>query len=78
VKKNEADAMALICPFCSIMCDEYQATIGDGFGMEYNLPALFYPQLLGLALGYDSKTLGLNKNKVKAKHLVKRIMGEEK
>lgn len=78
VKKNEADAMALICPFCSIMCDEYQATIGDGFGTEYNLPALFYPQLLGLALGYDSKTLGLNKNKVKAKHLVKRIMGEEK
>lgn len=76
-KNNEADAMALICPFCSIMCDEYQATIGEGFGVEYNLPALFYPQLLGLALGYDAKALGLNRNKVKARHLVKRIMGEE-
>jgi heterodisulfide reductase subunit B len=58
------------------MCDEYQATIGEGFGIEYKIPVLFYPQLLGLALGYDMKTLGLNKNKVKAKHLVKRIMGE--
>jgi heterodisulfide reductase subunit B len=78
VKKHEADSMALLCPFCSIMFDEYQPSIGEGFHTEYNIPALFYPQLLGLAMGYDPKTLGINKNKVKAKKLVKRILGDEK
>jgi heterodisulfide reductase subunit B len=76
VKKHEADAMALLCPFCSIMFDEYQPSIGEGFGTEYNIPALFYTQLLGLAMGYDVKTLGINKNKVKAKKLLKKITGE--
>ncbi len=76
VKKHEPDAMALLCPFCSIMFDEYQPSIGEGFGTEYNIPALFYTQLLGLALGYDPKTLGINRNKVKAKKLLKRIIGE--
>lgn len=77
VKKHNADTMALLCPFCSIMFDEYQPSIGEGFRTEYDIPALFYTQLLGLALGYDVKTLGINKNKVKAKKLLKKILGEE-
>jgi heterodisulfide reductase subunit B len=76
VKASGADTMACLCPFCSIMIDEYQPTIGEGFGIEYKIPALFYTQLLGLAQGFDAKELGINKNKVKAKHLLKKIAGD--
>ena len=75
-KRNEADAMALLCPFCSIMIDEYQPTIGENSGIEYNIPALFYTQLLGLAQGFDAKELAINRNKVKAKQLLKKIAGD--
>ncbi len=76
VKENNADAMACLCPFCSIMIDEYQPTIGEGFGMEYKIPALFYTQLLGLALGYEARELGINRNKVKANQFLKKIAGD--
>jgi heterodisulfide reductase subunit B len=76
VKSHNPDAMALLCPFCSIMFDEYQPSIGENNGTEYNIPALYYTQLLGLALGFDYKSLGINKNNVKAKKLLKKISGE--
>ena len=64
-----ADAVCLICPFCSVMYDSNQKSIEAEFGVTYNLPVLFLPQLLGLAMGYDRKELGLNINVVKMKHL---------
>jgi heterodisulfide reductase subunit B len=77
MKKHNPDSMALLCPFCSIMFDEYQPSIGENNGVEYDIPALFYTQLLGLAFGYDAKTLGINKNNVKAKKLLNKISGED-
>ncbi|MCK5561896.1 MAG: CoB--CoM heterodisulfide reductase iron-sulfur subunit B family protein [Thermoplasmata archaeon] len=76
VKFSKADAIVLLCPFCSIMLDEYQDTIGDGFHVEYNLPTLYYTQLLGLAMGYKYKELGLNQNVVKTKKLIEKIVPE--
>jgi heterodisulfide reductase subunit B len=74
VKSAGADAMTLACPSCSIMYDEYQRTIGRRFDVEYKIPALYYPQLLGLALGFDpKKDLALNKNVVKARNLIERF-----
>lgn len=77
VKSLEADAMATICPFCHLMYDEYQATIGNKYGKDYNIPSLFFTQLLGLAFGHKPKELGLKFNAVRTKGLVKKIMGEE-
>lgn len=78
VKAAKADAMTVICPFCSIMYDANQKGVEIKFEVEkYNIPVLYYPQLLGLALGYEFKELGLHKNKVKAKDLVKSILPDE-
>jgi heterodisulfide reductase subunit B len=77
VKSLEADAMATICPFCHLMYDEYQATIGNKYGKDYNIPSLFFTQLLGLAFGHKPKELGLKFNAVRTKGFVKKIMGEE-
>lgn len=75
VKSLGADAMATICPFCHVMYDEYQATIGTKYEVEYEIPTLFFTQLLGLAFGHEPKELGLKLNAVSTKSLVKRIGG---
>jgi heterodisulfide reductase subunit B len=65
-----ADAMCLVCPFCSVMYDDNQKSIESEFGESYKLPVLYLPQLLGLARGFDRKELGLNLNVIKTKELL--------
>jgi len=69
----KADALCLVCPFCSVMYDGNQKSIEAEFNATYNLPVLYLTQVLGLAMGFDTKELGLNMNVVKTKELVARI-----
>jgi heterodisulfide reductase subunit B len=64
-----ADAICLVCPFCAVMYDSNQKSIESAFGVSYKLPVLYLTQILGLAMGFGSKELGLNMNVVKTKHL---------
>ncbi|OGL42861.1 MAG: hypothetical protein A2W05_02285 [Candidatus Schekmanbacteria bacterium RBG_16_38_10] len=73
MKESGADAICLVCPFCSVMYDGNQRSIEELFQTKYELPVLFYPQLLGLAMGIDSKELGLQLNVVKTKGLLEKI-----
>ncbi len=68
-----ADAMVLICPFCSVMYESNQKKIEKVFEKEYKLPVLYYPQLLGLALGIDPDELGLKMNRIRTIDLLKKI-----
>lgn len=78
VKEVGADAMTLICPFCSIMYDEFQPTIESKFETEYKIPVLYYPQLLGIAMGFDpKKELAVKKNQVSVKPLLRKIEGSD-
>jgi heterodisulfide reductase subunit B len=52
------------------MYEDNQKKIESKFNATYNLPVLYYPQVLGLALGLDPKQLGFRLNKVKAKELL--------
>jgi len=71
VKAVGADIIALVCPFCAVMYDEYQSTVEDKKEEEFGIPVLYLPQLLGLAMGFDwKKDLLINKNAVKAKKLL--------
>ncbi|MDI6703912.1 MAG: CoB--CoM heterodisulfide reductase iron-sulfur subunit B family protein [bacterium] len=74
ISKESADCMTLICPFCAVMYDDNQKGISLQAGKEYNLPVLYYTQLIGLAMGMDPKRdLGLQFNKVKTKELLSKI-----
>ncbi len=68
-----ADAMVLMCPLCGSMYDRNQRVVERRFNATYNLPVLFYPQLLGLALGMDPKGLGLDMNRVKTSDLLSKL-----
>jgi heterodisulfide reductase subunit B len=72
LKDAGADALCLVCPFCSVMYDGNQKSIEAEFDVEYKLPVLYLTQILGLAMGFGRKELGLNMNVVKTKELLKR------
>lgn len=73
IQARKADAMVLICPFCSVMYEGNQRKIEKVFQKEYKLPVLFYPQLLGLALGMDPDELGMKMNRVRPTELLKKL-----
>jgi heterodisulfide reductase subunit B len=73
VRDAEADAMVLICPFCDVMYEQSQKKIAKQFEEEYNVPVLYLPQVLGLALGFSPEEMGLKQNRVKPRRIVARF-----
>ena len=71
LKAAGADALCLVCPFCSVMYDGNQKSIESAHEIEYKMPVLYLTQILGMAMGFDRKALGLNMNVVKTKELLK-------
>ena len=47
-----------------IQFDTVQKMIFSSRGNNLNLPSVLYPQLLGLSMGMDGKTLGLDMNQL--------------
>jgi heterodisulfide reductase subunit B len=76
VTKAEADAMVLICPFCAIMYEANQRRVEKAYETTYRLPVLYYPQVLGLAMGFSAEEVGIKLNRVKPGALIKRLRAE--
>jgi len=76
VIEAKADALISICPFCSVMYEGNQKRIEKEFEVTYKLPILYYPQLLGLALGIEPIDLGFKLNRIKAKALLEKLESE--
>ncbi len=70
IKEAGENAICLVCPFCAVMFDGNQKTIETEFKIGYDLPVIYLPQLLGLAMGFGAKELGFNMNVVKTKNLL--------
>lgn len=71
VTAAEADAMILICPFCAIMYEANQRRVEKLYETTYRLPVLYYPQILGLAMGFSVEEMGFRLNRVKPLKIVK-------
>ena len=57
-----ADYITPVCSYCHLQFDTAQINMRDENPAEKLLPVLLYPQLLGLCLGIDEKTLGIEQN----------------
>lgn len=57
-----ADYITPVCAYCHLQFDTTQPAIRSGEEGEKLLPVLLLPQLLGLCLGIDGRTLGLEQN----------------
>ena len=60
-KAAGANAVAVGCPFCQLLLDLYQDKLESIKGTTFNLPIMFFSQLMGLAMGLDRAQLGLEK-----------------
>jgi len=67
------DGMVVSCPDCQLMFDAKQKDAGTTVGAKLNVPVVYYTQLLGLALGIDQKSLGLDLNQSPVEQLITRI-----
>jgi heterodisulfide reductase subunit B2 len=55
-----AQCVAVTCPLCQMNLDAFQSAINKTYGTNFNLPIIYFTQLMGVAFGLDSKVLGLN------------------
>jgi heterodisulfide reductase subunit B len=60
--ENKAQVIVTTCPLCQINLEGYQEKINKMFKTRFNIPVLFFTQLLGLALGGNPKELGINRS----------------
>lgn len=57
-----AQCITTSCPLCQTNLDAYQSRVNSKFKTNYNLPILFFTQLMGVAFGLNSEDLGLKTN----------------
>jgi heterodisulfide reductase subunit B len=63
-KRAGAHFLCTACPFCHQQFDTVQKSMVAQNGGEGYLGAILYPQLLGLCMGIDPDSLGINRNKL--------------
>jgi heterodisulfide reductase subunit B len=68
-----ADVIVTICPMCQLNLDAYQDAVNQYFGTDFNIPILYFTQLLGLSFGFGETTLGIGKEMVAARPALSRI-----
>lgn len=67
-----ADAIAITCPLCQINLELRQKDVEKKYGEEYNMPVLYFTEILGLSFGLSPQILGLDRHIVDAMELLRR------
>lgn len=63
----EADIIVTLCPMCQLNLDAFQEAVNERFGTNYQIPVLFFTQLMGLAFGLTPEAVGIGKEMVNAR-----------
>ncbi|MBP7528623.1 MAG: CoB--CoM heterodisulfide reductase iron-sulfur subunit B family protein [Syntrophorhabdaceae bacterium] len=72
-----ANCIAVACPLCQQNLDLRQEQVNKTMGSNYNIPIIYFTQLMGLAYGFSPKELGMDKVVVSADKITRRITKEE-
>lgn len=75
---NGAECVATVCPLCQTNLDVYQGRINKKFKSKFDIPILFFTQLMGVAFGIEDKVLGLEKCIVSAEKALASMVGDDK
>jgi heterodisulfide reductase subunit B len=71
-----ADCIVTVCPLCQMNLDSYQGSLSKRLGRPVQMPILYLPQLLGLALDLPEEQLGFRHNIVSIKPLLAKLAEE--
>lgn len=69
----QTDVIVTLCPMCQLNLDAYQSSVNKHFGTDFNIPILYFTQLMGLAFGMSAKKLGFGKEFVDAAPALQKI-----
>ena len=75
MKAGGADCSTVICPQCFYQFDMGQVMASRKANLNFNMPVLYYLQLLGLAMGHSLEEMQYGMHRVKDKNLEDKIGG---
>ncbi len=64
-----ADIIVTPCPVCQMNVEIYQDNINERHGTKFNMPVVYYSQLMDVAFGRSAKDAALDQQVIKAKKL---------
>ena len=64
-----AEMIVTPCPVCQMNVEVYQGQINKKYGTKFNIPVVYYSQLMAVAYGASAKEAGLDGNIVRATRL---------
>jgi heterodisulfide reductase subunit B len=67
-----ADALVVPCPMCQLNLDGYQGLVNSKFGTNYQMPIIYFTQVMGLAFGMDPADLKFEEGIVSVKPLLEK------
>jgi heterodisulfide reductase subunit B2 len=67
---RSADVIATCCPLCQINLEVYQKQANQEYGTDYEIPVVYFTQLMGVAFGIAPGRLGFGKELVSAESLL--------
>jgi heterodisulfide reductase subunit B len=73
IEEVKADCMGLICPTCFDEFDLGQIVLNRKYQKNFELPVIYYFQLLGLAQGLEPQELGLHFHKIKTGRVTEKV-----
>ena len=65
-QQNEADCIITVCPLCQMNLDAFQKKVNATYGTRFNIPVLYFTQLVGLAMGMPARAVGIGREIVPA------------
>lgn len=74
VERMKADCMTMMCPLCYIQYEMGQLQLKkEPYSAQFKVPVMYYPELLGLALGMDPSEFGFKLHRVKVEAVLQKI-----
>ncbi len=69
-----ADVISPPCPLCQQNVEMYQERINKEFGDSFNIPTVFYSQIMAVAFGMDGKKdAALDCNMIAPEKLIEKV-----
>jgi len=77
IKESKADCLGLICPTCFDSFDIGQIRVSRKFKTKYNIPVIYFFQLLALAQGAKPEQVGLKYHKIMTDDFMEKMTAKE-
>lgn len=73
IEAADVDCLVVVCPFCMIQFDLTQRMIKREDRAPFNIPVLYYSEILSLALGFSPSEIGLRFHRTSVEPLIKKL-----